>query len=68
MMTFLNTESASSKTLEETISLIKTDPRMGLPNDEVQVRRRLYGLNEFEVKQDDPLWKKYLEKVCSIQD
>ena len=67
-MTFLNSESASSKTLEETISLLKTDPRMGLPNDEVQVRRRLYGLNEFEVKQDDPLWKKYLEKVCSIQD
>ncbi len=63
MMTFLNSESAASKTYEETSSLLKSDTRLGLSTEEVQTRRRLYGLNEFEIKTDDPLWKKYLEKV-----
>ncbi len=63
MMTFLTSESASSKTCEETTSLLKSDTRFGLSNEEVQTRRKLYGYNEFEIKCDDPLWKKYLEKV-----
>jgi Ca2+-transporting ATPase len=63
MMTFLNSESAASKTCDETASLLKSDTRSGLSNDEVLTRRKLYGLNEFEIKHEDPLWKKYLEKV-----
>ncbi len=61
-MTFLNSESASSKSYEETASLLKTDLKFGITNNEIQNRRRLYGFNEFDIKQDDPLWQKYLEK------
>lgn len=63
MMTFLNSETASSKTIEETLSLLKTDPQFGLSSDEVAERQKLYSFNEFEIKKDDPLWFKYLEKV-----
>lgn len=63
MMTFLNSEAASSKTIEETVSLLKTDVQFGLSNEEVLQRQKLYSFNEFEIKKDDPLWLKYLEKV-----
>lgn len=63
MMTFLNSESASSKTYEETIGLLKTDIQLGLQNEEALQRQKLYSFNEFEIKKEDPLWWKYLEKV-----
>lgn len=62
-MTFLTSESAASKTWEETARLLNSDTRQGLTSSDVQARRKLYGYNEFEIKTDDPLWKKYLEKV-----
>ena len=62
-MTFLNSETASSKTFEETSDLLKTDIKFGLSQQEIQTRRRLYGFNEFEIKQDDPFWMKYMQKV-----
>lgn len=63
MMTFLNSETASSKSVEETLNLLKTDRQFGLSNEEVIQRQKLYSFNEFEIKKDDPLWFKYLEKV-----
>jgi len=63
MMTFLNSETASSISFEETATLLKTDIRHGLSNQEIVERRKLYSYNEFEVSKSDPLWKKYLEKV-----
>lgn len=66
MMTFLNSESASSKSYEETANLLKADLRLGLSGHEISERRKLYSYNEFEIKNDDPIWRKYLEKVKSI--
>ena len=63
MMTFLTSETASSKGIEETINLLKTDAQFGLSGEEVLQRQKLYSFNEFEIKKDDPLWLKYLEKV-----
>lgn len=63
MMTFLNSETASSKSIEDTVSVLKTDMQFGLNNEEVLQRQKLYSFNEFEIKKDDPLWLKYLEKV-----
>lgn len=63
MMTFLTSETASSKTVEDTVSQLNTDPQLGLTEEEVLQRQKLYSFNEFEIKKDDPLWLKYLEKV-----
>lgn len=63
MMTFLNSESACCISSDETASLLKTDLKLGLNNEEIPERRKLYSYNEFEIKSDEPLWLKYLEKV-----
>jgi len=63
MMTFLNSESASSISYDEVASLLKTDLKLGLNNADIPERRKLYSYNEFEIKSDEPLWLKYLEKV-----
>jgi Ca2+-transporting ATPase len=62
MMTFLNSESASSISYEEVERLLSTNLNMGLSNSEVAQRRKLYSYNEFDIKTSDPLWMKYLEK------
>lgn len=62
MMTFLNSESASCVSYDEVASLLNTNLNIGLSNSEVLQRRKLYAFNEFEIKNSEPLWKKYLEK------
>lgn len=62
MMTFLNSESASGISYDDVASQLKTNLKFGLNNGEVVPRRKLYSYNEFDVKTDDPLWLKYLEK------
>ena len=41
---------------------MKTNLKNGLNSNDVEPRRKLYAFNEFEVKNADPLWLKYLEK------
>ena len=62
MMTFLNTESSSSLSVEETVRLLNSDIEYGLSPQEIKERRKLFSYNEFEIGDTDPLWKKYLEK------
>lgn len=62
-MTFLNSEAASSKSFEETTNLLKTNLQLGLNLQDINERRKLYSFNEFDIKSEDPLWLKYLEKV-----
>lgn len=62
MMTFLNSESASSLSIEETENSLNTDIENGIVHNEIVERRKLYSYNEFEVGASEPLWKKYLEK------
>jgi len=42
---------------------LQADVNWGLSEGEVARRRKSHGYNEFEIKQDDPLWKKYLMQV-----
>jgi magnesium-transporting ATPase (P-type) len=63
MMTFLTSESASVKSYNEVLSMLTTDLRQGLSENEVLLRRKLHSTNDFKVAQADPLWKKYLEQV-----
>jgi P-type Ca2+ transporter type 2C len=62
MMSFLNSESACTISSDEVSNILKCDLKNGLSEVEVMTRRKLYGFNEFAVKNDEPLWKKYLEK------
>lgn len=49
----------------EVLERLGTNGSQGLTSKQVEERRRLHGLNEFIIKEDDPLWKKYLNQVCS---
>jgi len=42
---------------------LQADTQWGLSEGEVSRRRKVHGYNEFQIKQDDPLWKKYLLQV-----
>lgn len=58
----IKSEKASSISVEDVVDLLKTDLESGLKNDEIPQRLKLFSFNEFNLKQDDPLWLKYLEK------
>jgi len=38
------------------------DMNAGLSSQEVKQRRKMHGYNEFEVKEDEPMYKKYLQQ------
>jgi Ca2+-transporting ATPase len=60
MVTFMNSDTACRTTSQEIIKILQTDAKLGLRENEIQTRRKLYGHNDFEVDDDDPMWKKYL--------
>ncbi|KAJ7376668.1 ATPase, P-type (transporting), HAD super, sub IC [Desmophyllum pertusum] len=40
----------------------RSDPVRGLTHDEVERRRKLHGLNEFDHVEETPLWRKYIDQ------
>lgn len=42
---------------------LRADTKHGLSAGEVAQRRKIHGYNEFQISEEDPLWKKYLEQV-----
>ncbi|KAI1297163.1 Calcium-transporting ATPase type 2C member 1 [Halotydeus destructor] len=58
----LSTEEASSQPFEEVAARLQTDLRTGLSWPEAESRLKIYGHNEFEVNDVEPIWKKYLEQ------
>ena len=65
MSTVISSGKASSLSVAEVLKQFRSDPIRGLPNDEVERRRMLHGLNEFDVVEDTPLWRKYIDQVRS---
>lgn len=63
MSTVISSGKASSLSVAEVLKQFRSDPVRGLTNDEVERRRKLHGLNEFDVVEDIPLWRKYVEQV-----
>ncbi len=43
-------------------NVLRVDPRRGLGTLEADHRRQTHGVNEIGVKQQDPLWLKYLQQ------
>lgn len=62
MSTVISSGKASSLSVAEVLKQFRSDPVRGLTNDEVERRRKLHGLNEFDVVEDIPLWRKYVEQ------
>lgn len=62
-MRCLRTEEACAWSYDEVATLLNTDIHNGLSFKEANHRLSLFGPNEFEVTQEEPLWKKYIEQV-----
>lgn len=60
MMTFLNSDAACRVTSTEIVKLLNTDAKLGLNENDILARRKYYGQNDFEIDDDEPMWKKYL--------
>ncbi|ESO82696.1 hypothetical protein LOTGIDRAFT_211332 [Lottia gigantea] len=60
MMASFKSERACLLDYEEIADILKTSLDHGLTETEAKQRLKLYGVNDFEISQDEPLWKKYL--------
>lgn len=63
MMAAMTSKHAAKLSLDEIIKHFRTDPVFGLNEGEVERRRNIHGLNEFDVVEDKPLWRKYIDQV-----
>ncbi|XP_014260300.1 calcium-transporting ATPase type 2C member 1 isoform X1 [Cimex lectularius] len=59
---WLTTGEASWLSAEDVAARLRVDLRTGLWGLEPDLRRHIAGVNEFSVKEEDPLWKKYIEQ------
>lgn len=62
MSTVISSGKASSLSVAEVLKQFHSDATLGLTNDEAGRRRKLHGFNEFDVVEDMPLWRKYIEQ------
>ena len=53
-------------TAADVVSRLGADISAGLTPDEVERRRRAFGRNEFTIKEEEPLWRKYLNQVICL--
>ncbi len=54
---------AAVSTVTDVVHRLSADCARGLSESQVSERRQLHGYNEFEIKEEDPLWRKYLNQV-----
>ncbi|XP_050397748.2 calcium-transporting ATPase type 2C member 1 isoform X2 [Patella vulgata] len=60
MMAGFTSERACFMDYDEVADVFKTSLDDGLTESEAKQRQKLYGANDFEISQEEPLWKKYL--------
>ena len=59
---WLPSKDAASLEVEEVVRKLDTNISNGLTWSEANRRKTVVGLNEFVVKEEEPLWRKYLEQ------
>ncbi|CAF4165350.1 unnamed protein product [Rotaria socialis] len=59
-MTFINSDAACRVSTQEIIKILQTDAKLGLNENDIQLRQKFYGHNDFDVDDDEPIWLKYL--------
>ncbi|XP_055514522.1 calcium-transporting ATPase type 2C member 1 isoform X1 [Leucoraja erinacea] len=64
MIPVLSSRRASELPVDEVASILQVlgDLHNGLKNCEISRRRAYHGWNEFEINEDEPLWKKYISQ------
>ncbi|XP_051871455.1 calcium-transporting ATPase type 2C member 1 isoform X2 [Pristis pectinata] len=62
MIPVLSSRRASELPVDEVASILQGDLHNGLKNSEISRRRAYHGWNEFEINEDEPLWKKYISQ------
>ncbi|XP_039265858.2 calcium-transporting ATPase type 2C member 1-like isoform X2 [Styela clava] len=60
IMWSLKSTEAATMTVEEVTQEMQASVKWGLSDGEVGRRREKHGWNEFDIKENEPLWKKYL--------
>ncbi|XP_048694703.1 calcium-transporting ATPase type 2C member 1 isoform X1 [Caretta caretta] len=62
MIPVLTSKKASELPVSEVATILQADLQNGLKNSEVCHRRTFHGWNEFDISEDEPLWKKYISQ------
>ncbi|XP_055066946.2 calcium-transporting ATPase type 2C member 1 isoform X1 [Misgurnus anguillicaudatus] len=62
MVPVLTSKRASELAVNEVACVLQADLQFGLTQEEVERRRAYHGWNEFDISEDEPLWKKYLSQ------
>ncbi|GAB1294609.1 Calcium-transporting ATPase type 2C member 1 [Apodemus speciosus] len=62
MIPVLTSKRASELAVSEVAGLLQADLQNGLNQSEVSHRRAFHGWNEFDISEDEPLWKKYISQ------
>ena len=63
MMTYMTSDEASRLMYVDVSSRLQTNLHHGLTEEEVIQRRKAHGHNDFDISEDEPLWRKYLGQV-----
>ncbi|KAF1388511.1 hypothetical protein PFLUV_G00091030 [Perca fluviatilis] len=63
MVPVLTSRKASELPVNEVVCVLQADLQLGLTQGEVSRRRAYHGWNEFDISEDEPLWKKYISQV-----
>uniref|UniRef100_A0A673JSV5 Calcium-transporting ATPase n=1 Tax=Sinocyclocheilus rhinocerous TaxID=307959 RepID=A0A673JSV5_9TELE len=62
MVPVLTSKKASELPVNEVACALQADLQFGLTREEVTRRRAYHGWNEFDISEDEPLWKKYISQ------
>ncbi|XP_010903524.1 calcium-transporting ATPase type 2C member 1 isoform X1 [Esox lucius] len=62
MVPVLTSKKASELPVNEVTCILQADLQYGLTNSEVTRRRAYHGWNEFDINEEEPLWKKYISQ------
>ncbi|XP_051575748.1 calcium-transporting ATPase type 2C member 1-like [Myxocyprinus asiaticus] len=62
MVPVLTSKKASELPVNEIACTLQADLQFGLTQEEVARRRAYHGWNEFDISEDEPLWKKYISQ------
>ncbi|XP_067304255.1 calcium-transporting ATPase type 2C member 1 [Pseudorasbora parva] len=62
MVPVLTSKKASELPVNEAACALQADLQFGLTQEEVARRRVYHGWNEFDISEDEPLWKKYISQ------
>ena len=66
MVPTMRASEAAVSTITDIVHRLRADCSKGLTTEQVEQRREVHGLNDFEIKEDDPLWRKYINQVAVL--